>query len=140
MTTVRFPYLMKAPGGSTVDLMPLLPLELRRNSQRFRSIALVDSGATMNVLPYSLGATLGVDWNSLPSSTSIGGAGGHVQAKIIAAEAIINGFPPVPLLFSWLQSDSFPFVLGQTNFFMAFDVCFYRSQMYFELTYPPMTP
>src|SRR5262245_13663376 len=125
MTTVRFPYLMRIPGGTTVDLMPLLPIELQRNSKRIKAIALVDSGATMNVLPCSLGATLGVDWDSLPSPTSVGGAGGQVPGKVLAVDAFINGFPPVSLLFSWLKSDSFPFVLGQTNFFMLFDVCFY---------------
>jgi hypothetical protein len=120
-----------------MDLLLLLPVELERNSRRIRSVALVDSGATIRVLPFSLGSKFGVDWDSLPDSVSVGGVGGHVNGKLLAVDAYITGFSPVSLLFSWVQTDNYPFVLGQTNFFMLFDVCFYRSQLYFELTLRP---
>lgn len=45
----------------------------------------------------------------------------------------IQGFAPVNLAFAWVQSDKVPLILGQTNFFMKFDVCFYRSLLEFEI-------
>ncbi len=36
-------------------------------------------------------------------------------------------------MFAWADSNDVPVLLGQTNFFMEFNVCFYRSQNYFEV-------
>ncbi|NER98249.1 MAG: hypothetical protein F6J86_31225 [Symploca sp. SIO1B1] len=37
------------------------------------------------------------------------------------------------LAFAWTSSLKAPLILGQTNCFMEFDVCFYRSKMEFEI-------
>jgi hypothetical protein len=42
-------------------------------------------------------------------------------------------FPPVDLAFAWTQSTEVPMILGQVNFFMEFDVCFFRSQAALEV-------
>jgi len=44
--------------------------------------------------------------------------------------AEIGDFPPVRLAF---ESNDVPLILGQMNFSMEFDVCFYRSQLEFEV-------
>jgi hypothetical protein len=45
----------------------------------------------------------------------------------------VGGFPAVRLAFAWAQTDAVPVALGQVNFFMEFDVCFYRSRSSFEV-------
>ena len=40
----------------------------------------------------------------------------------------------VRLAFAWIKASDVPVVLGQTNFFVEFDVSFYRSRFEFELT------
>lgn len=45
----------------------------------------------------------------------------------------VGDLPPVTQAFAWSQSDEVPLVLGQTNFFMEFDVCFFRSQLTFSV-------
>jgi len=47
--------------------------------------------------------------------------------------AEIGDFPPVRLAFAWSRSDNVPLILGQMNFFMEFDIYFYRSQLEFEV-------
>jgi hypothetical protein len=47
--------------------------------------------------------------------------------------AEIGAFPPVRLAFAWSRSDDVPLILGQVNFFMEFDVCFYRSKLEFDV-------
>ena len=37
------------------------------------------------------------------------------------------------LAFAWARAENIPVILGQTNFFMEFDVCFYRSKMEFDV-------
>jgi hypothetical protein len=52
----------------------------------------------------------------------------------LAATAEIETFPPTELLFAWTLSPNDPLILvGQTNFFLEFDVCFYRSRSEFEI-------
>ncbi|QEH31948.1 hypothetical protein OJF2_04150 [Aquisphaera giovannonii] len=47
--------------------------------------------------------------------------------------ARVATFPPTRLVFAWTRSDTVPVLLGQVNFFMEFDVCFFRSRSEFEL-------
>ena len=48
------------------------------------------------------------------------------------ATAEIGDFDPVQLVFAWTMAEV-PLILGQTNFFMEFDICFYRSKLEFEI-------
>ncbi|HID51293.1 MAG TPA: hypothetical protein EYP41_04545 [Anaerolineae bacterium] len=57
----------------------------------------------------------------------------HLNAIPLFMTAQVDEFSPVRLAFAWVKSDNVPLILGQTNFFMEFDVCFYRSKMTFEI-------
>jgi flagellar assembly factor FliW len=37
-------------------------------------------------------------------------------------------------VFAWTQSTQVSLILGQINFFMEFDICFYPSQLYFSVS------
>ena len=39
----------------------------------------------------------------------------------------------VRLVFAWTQAENAPAIFGQMNFFLEFDVCFYRSQNMFDV-------
>jgi hypothetical protein len=54
VTIARFPYVEVDPSLGAVSAMPYLPLRLIHNQQEVQVSALVDSGATLNVLPYTL--------------------------------------------------------------------------------------
>lgn len=47
--------------------------------------------------------------------------------------AEIGTFRPVRLAFAWVKLANAPLILGQTNFFMEFDVHFYRSRLEFAV-------
>lgn len=130
----QFSYLDRNPGTPGLDLMPDLPIILRHQSHSVSTVALIDSGAMGNVLPYSLGVQLGFDWNAEKARIVLGGVLMHVNAKGIMVEASIGQLPPVNLLLAWADSDQAPFVLGQFNFFQIFNVCFFRAQGMFEIT------
>ncbi len=138
MNPLVFPYLYRGTVPDPQTLAPLLPPRLRRGGTDVDVIGLVDSGASFSVLPLDLGAQFGVDWNSLPIPITVGGVGHGVAAKLLAVEGLIGTFPPTPLLFAWATTNSIPVLLGQTNFFFEFDVCFHRSRSQF--TVAPRTP
>jgi hypothetical protein len=129
----QFPYRDRNPSNPGFDLMPDLPILLRSPPHTVSGLALVDSGATIRVLPYSLGVQLGFDWNSQKLQLRLTGALAQVEARGIAVEAVVGQLAPVRLVLGWAASDQVPFVLGQFNFFQAFDVCFFRSRGIFEI-------
>jgi hypothetical protein len=135
---VQFPFLHKGGNRPVPDLAPIIPMKLSRGRVTIDVDGLVDSGADVSVLPFSIGRQFGVDWNSLPSGSTVGGAAGTVPSKFFALTGLLAHFPPVQLIFAWVQTDNVPLILGQTNFFLEFDVCFFRSQNYFQIQ--PRTP
>ncbi|MGH9802141.1 MAG: hypothetical protein ACRD82_17400 [Blastocatellia bacterium] len=116
-----------------VVLKPNLPLELSRQGRIVTAVGLVDTGAEISVLPYSLGRQLGLIWKPSAASITLGGKLTGLPAQPAATEVTIEGLPATYLAFAWTQSDDVPLILGQTNFFMEFDVCFYRSKEMFEV-------
>lgn len=113
--------------------MPDLPIVLRHQSQSVSGVGLVDSGASISVLPYSLGIKLGFNWQSETAQIALGGTLANVEARGIVVEAAVGKLPPVRLAIAWARSDEVPFLLGEFNFFQAFDVCFFRSRGLFEI-------
>lgn len=130
---MRFRYSTTDPTQSELDSLPRLPFVLRYGKQVINAVGLVDSGATVNVLPYRLGIQLGAVWDDRKATIRLAGNLGNVAAQPLFPMADIGDFPPVRLAFAWSRSDDTPLILGQMNFFMEFDVCFYRSQLEFEV-------
>ncbi len=131
---VRFPY---TPAGTTeARLMPRLPLTLNYEQRSIEIVGLLDTGAAVNVLPYSAGAALGAEWDQQATVISLTGTVGSVEARALVVWAALSHLRfqhPVRLVFAWTRSDETPILLGQTTFFMEFDVCFFRSQAAFEI-------
>lgn len=129
----RFPFVPRGATGPVSNLAPVLPLALARNGVSVGVEALVDSGAAVSVLPWGVGARFGVDWDGLNVICDVGGSVGRLSGKIIALEATVGPFQPVQLALCWVKSDAVPITVGQTNFFLAFDVFFFRARVYFEI-------
>ena len=129
----QFSYCDRNPASGGLDLMPDLPIILCHQSQSLAAVGLVNSGASISVLPYSLGVQLGFDWNTQKAQITLGGTLAHVDARGIVVEAAVGKLSPVRLALAWADSDQVPFLFGQFNFFQAFDVCFFRSRGVFEI-------
>jgi hypothetical protein len=130
---MRFRYSTAGPAQDEFDSLPRVPLLLRNADRAVEVVGLVDSGATVNVLPYEVGLQLGAVWDDRRANIRLAGALGNLVAMPVFAAAEIESLQPVRLAFAWVKSDDTPLILGQTNFFMEFDIFFYRSQLEFEL-------
>src|SRR5262249_43144690 len=129
----QFPYRDRNPASGGLDLMPDLPIALRHQSTTVTALGLVDSGASISVLPHSPGLQLGFDWNSQTARIRLGGSLAQVEARGVVVEASVGQLPPDRLALAWADTDQVPFLLGQSNFFQEFDVCFYRFRGLFEV-------
>lgn len=132
MSPVEFPFLVRDPTLGATSLAPLLPVDLRL-SNSVPALALLDTGASVNVLPYSLGLQLGAVWDHQGAAVKLTGNLAAVEARVLVIWAQVASFPPVQLVFAWAETDDVPLIFGQINFFVDFDVCFFRSRATFEI-------
>ena len=132
----QFSYSERNPASPGLELMPDLPVVLHHQSHALACMGLVDSGATISVLPYSLGVQLGFDWNTQKTPIILAGTLANVDARGIVVEAAIGQLSRVRLALAWAASDQVPFLFGQFNFFQVFDVCFFRTRGVFEIRQP----
>ena len=130
---MRFPYTVTAPTQNEFDSLPRLPLTLQIDRHRVEAVGLVDSGATVNVLPYDIGLQLGELWEDRKAIIKLAGNLGGFAAQPVFAMATIGDLAPIRLVFAWTRSNSVSLILGQMNFFMEFEVCFFRKQREFEI-------
>jgi hypothetical protein len=130
----RFSYLPVAGGRGDAALMPLLPLQLRfKDAEPIEARGLLDSGATVNVLPYGLGIRLGAVWEAQTTRVTLAGNLAAQEARAVLLQAQVAEFGSVPLVFAWTRAENVPLLLGQVNFFDEFDVFFQRSRRQFEI-------
>ena len=131
-----FPYVPRDPSLGNASLAPMLPFTLTGRKDVATS-GLVDSGAAINVLPYALGVQMGFDWSKETRSVELSGNLATVEARVVVLSATVGSFPPVRLAFGWAQTDAVSVILGQVNFFLEFDLCFFRTRGIFEVRPKP---
>ena len=129
----RFPFVRADEIWGDASLMPLVPVILSSERHSLQAQALLDTGATVNVLPYGLGVKLGAVWNPQLPPLRLTGALARFEARPLKVGCSVGRFEALPLIFAWSLAEDIPLIFGHVNFFMEFDVCIYRSQFWFEL-------
>ncbi len=130
----RFPYLPVVSKRGEAVPMPLLPLEFEiREGLPVRVQGLLDSGATVNVMPFSLGLHLGAVWDAQNTVVRLTGNLAAQEARALLVSARVAAFAPVRLVFAWARTDEVPLLLGQVNFFQEFDVSFHGARRHFDV-------
>lgn len=131
---VRFTFTEVNPSLGKLSTLPYLPLTLTYQNQSLNVSGLLDTGSSVNVLPYEMGLALGAVWENQRLSLPLGGNLARYEARALVVTATVDQFPAVDLAFAWTQDKYAPLILGHMNFFLAFDVCFYRSELIFEIS------
>lgn len=112
MMCMPLKYSTSSPDQNEFDSLPKLPLLLRRENKEIEAVGLVDSGATVNVLPYELGLGLGGIWDDRRAIIQLAGNLSNQPAMPFAAIAQVGEFPPVEFLFTWVKRPNTPLILG----------------------------
>jgi hypothetical protein len=129
----RFAYKIIDSSLGMVDRMPYLPLTLSLDGQSLNTEGLLDTGASVNVLPYELGTQLGLIWENEKLSVVLAGNLARFEARAVVVNAQVSSFSRVSLAFAWTRATHVPLILGQANFFFEFEVCFFRARSEFEI-------
>lgn len=136
---VRFAFTEIDPNLGALSTLPYLPIILTYQNQSVSVSGLLDTGSSVNVLPYETGLILGAVWERQRFSVPLGGNLARFEARALVLTAHVEQFPPVELAFAWTKDRNAPLILGHMNFFLAFDVCFYRAELLFEIS-PKRSP
>jgi len=131
---LRIEYTTKDSRLGNASLMPYASAILGSSTTSCDAIGLVDSGASVNVLPYQIGRELGLDWASQRTAMRLSGNLADGDARAVKLSVAIATLRPIDLVFAWSSRDDVPMIFGQTNFFIAFDVCFFRSLGFFTVS------
>lgn len=131
--SIRYPSVAADTELGEASFRPHLPLTLTSKNGAIEAVGLLDTGASVNVLPWQLGVDVGAVWEQQTNALQLTGNLAQYEARVLLLSAAVRGFPPVRLAFAWTRARNVPLLLGQVNFFMEFDVCFYRSQLAFEV-------
>ena len=81
MNPIRFPFLPLKNEDGDSDLMPILPLRLVLNEQSLDVHGLLDTAASVSVLPYSVGQALGAVWEQQSVLLQLVGNLGAFEAR-----------------------------------------------------------
>ncbi|MCB9129315.1 MAG: hypothetical protein H6647_00110 [Anaerolineales bacterium] len=129
----RFAFTTIDPSLGDTSFRPMLSVRLARRDQSVVADGLLDSGSMVNVMPYRLGLALGASWEQQQVVVHLAGNLANLEARALLVSATVEPFAPVLQAFAWTKSTDVPLILGQVNFFQAFDVCFFRSELAFEI-------
>jgi hypothetical protein len=129
----RFSFTERTDSLGRSVILPYLPLTLSSGNASVEVMALLDTGASVNVLPYEIGIQLGAVWEAQTISVQLSGNIGRNEARGLVLSGMVAQFSPVLLAFAWTQTRDAPVILGHMNFFAEFNVCFYRHESAFEI-------
>jgi hypothetical protein len=135
---IRLPFIETDPSMGALSAFAYLPITLMRGNLTQNLVGLLDTGASVNVLPYEVGLDLGLIWETQRFSIPLGGNLAQSEAKAVILSTQVGNFAPIDLAFAWTTDRQAPLILGQTNFFQQFDVCFYRAELAFEVSTRPV--
>ena len=103
-------------GFGEASLLPQLPVTLSYRDQWVITQALLDTGATVNVMPYKTGEQLGAVWDESTDSIRMSGNLAQYEAKPLVVTAALGSFETVRLAFAWTRAENVPLIFGQVNF------------------------
>ena len=104
-----FPYLPASTALHESFLMPWLPIDLwLRDCGSLSTQGLLDSGSTVNVMPYDLGIRLGAVWEAQTTRVVLTGNLAAEDARALLIHARVGDFPAVRLVFAWTHSENIP--------------------------------
>ena len=105
---VRLPYIDIDPTRPGASRLPYVPLTLALDQISVTLLGLLDTGATVNVLPYPVGLQLGLNWAQQRTPIQLTGNLALAQARAVVLSATIPSLPPVRLAFAWTQLSAVP--------------------------------
>jgi hypothetical protein len=111
----RFRFAYTSQGTIPGSQLPRLTFSLRNDQRSISVTGIVDSGASVNLLPYDLGLQLGAVWERQKRLPPIGGAFGNQESRALQVSAYhpqLTPSRPVELIFAWTSTTDVRVLFG----------------------------
>jgi hypothetical protein len=109
----RYPF---APISSAkTSFRPSLPLALTYQQNPLNVSGLLDTGASVNVMPYPVGIALGFSWERQTTALSLTGNLAQFEARVVLVQATVAQFKSVQIVFAWNKLRTFHSFLGKST-------------------------
>ena len=93
-STIEFPF-------SDDEALPTIPVTLSHADSSVSVNALLDTGSTVNLLPYGIGLQLGAIWEEQTVRLPLAGNLAKVEARGLFVHVQIENLEPIRLAFAW---------------------------------------
>lgn len=110
---LKVPFSQAASILGEAGFNPLLPISLTINDLSTEQLGLLDTGASVNVLPYVTGLSLGLNWETQNLPLQLTGNLANFEAKAVLTQAKIGDFNPIRWPLLGLKPNEFHSFLGK---------------------------
>ncbi len=102
----RYPFIDRINSIGQTSTLPYLPIALSNGNKSIEVMALLDTGASVSVLPYEIGIQLGAIWENQTLAIPLSGNLGQSEARGLGLvlSGTVGKFASVPLVFAWTRS------------------------------------
>jgi hypothetical protein len=104
-------------------LKPIIPVSIIGPKRSVNIFMLLDSGADISLLPYSVGETIGLDLDMMNRS-EIHGIGEGSVPYILNQVILKIGNIDISIRVGWALIEEVPFILGRLDLFQKFSIEF----------------
>ncbi|NEQ21910.1 MAG: hypothetical protein F6K28_22455, partial [Microcoleus sp. SIO2G3] len=91
----RYPFVSSDLTLGEASFRPYLPFTLLHQQASVTVSGLLDTGASVNVLPYLMGVELGYEWERQTTALSLTGNLAQYEARVVLAQVVVGQFEPV---------------------------------------------
>jgi len=120
---IEFPFLKRRSEKFGHILKPVIPVSIIGPKRGVKVFMLLDSGADLSMIPYSVGETIGIELDMSTRSEVQGIGEGSVPYVLGQVRIQIENFE-ISARIGWALIEEVPFILGRLDVFKAFAVEF----------------
>jgi hypothetical protein len=130
---IELPFETRSSRRLGTVLKPVIPVRLVGPKRDVRVSMLLDSGADLSLMPFSVGAVIGLVPDLEKRSEVLGVGQGSVPYILSPIELDIEGHQ-ISARVGWALIDEVPLLLGRLDFFDAFAIEFRQFENKIRLT------
>jgi hypothetical protein len=119
-------------------LKPVIPVRIIGPSREAKVFMLLDSGADISFIPYSIGETIGLEFD-IANRSEVEGIGEGTVPYIISTVKLAIGDVEISARIGWALIEEVPLLLGRLDVFQKFSIEFreFENKIFLSPVTPP---
>jgi len=124
---IEFPFIRRSSKKLGDIFKPIVPVGIVGPKHNINVMMLLDSGADISMIPYSVGEVLGLELNMKTRSEAQGIGEGSVS-YVLGSAILRIGHYEIPARIGWALIEEIPLILGRLDIFRTLSIEFRESE------------